>query len=82
MPKRRVFGIAAGLNLMLELPAGADEQSITAAAAKLSVRVGGVQAYRVRAKTPPALILGYGALRDSAIAEGIKRLASVVEQRR
>ena len=82
LPKRRVFGIAAGLNLMLELPAGTDEQSITAAAAKLSVRVGGMQAYRVRAKTPPALILGYGALRDSAIAEGIKRLASVVEARR
>lgn len=82
LPKRRVFGIAAGLNLMLELPADADEHAIATAAAELSVRVGGVRAYRVRAKTPRALILGYGALRDSAIAEGIKRLASVIEQRR
>ena len=82
LPKRRVFGIAAGLNLMLELPAGSDESGISAAAAELSVNVGGVHAYCVRARTPPALILGYGALRDSAIAEGIRRLASVVEGRR
>jgi GntR family transcriptional regulator/MocR family aminotransferase len=82
LPKRRVFGIAAGLNLMLELPAGSDERVITASAAELSVNVGGVHAYCVRARTPPALVLGYGALRDSAIAEGIRRLASVIERRR
>jgi GntR family transcriptional regulator/MocR family aminotransferase len=35
LPKRRVFGIAAGLNLMLELPAGSDEQAIVAAAPEL-----------------------------------------------
>lgn len=82
LPKRRVFGIAAGLHLMLELPPGADEQAIVDAADELSVAVDGIEAYRVRTKAPPALILGYGALRDSAIAEGIKRLASVIEQRR
>ncbi|HJS21387.1 MAG TPA: PLP-dependent aminotransferase family protein, partial [Steroidobacteraceae bacterium] len=81
VPKRRVFGIAAGLNLMLELPQGADEQAIAAAAAELSVRVGGVHRYCVRADPPPALILGYGMLRDSAIADGVRRLASVVERR-
>ena len=81
VPKRRVFGIAAGLNLMLELPPGADEQAIAAAAAELSVRVGGVHRYCVRADPPPALILGYGMLRDSAIADGVRRLASVVERR-
>jgi GntR family transcriptional regulator/MocR family aminotransferase len=81
LPKRRVFGIAAGLNLMLELPAGSDERAVSAAAAELSVNVGGVHAYSVRAQTPPALILGYGALRDSAIAEGIRRLAAVIERR-
>ena len=82
LPKRRVFGIAAGLNLMLELPAGCDERAVTSSAAELSVNVGGVHAYCVRARTPPALVLGYGALRDSAIAEGIRRLASVIERRR
>jgi GntR family transcriptional regulator/MocR family aminotransferase len=81
LPKRRVFGIAAGLNLMLELPAGMDEQAVAEAAAKVSVHVGGVHGYCVRAATPAALILGYGMLRDSAIAEGVKRLATVIERR-
>jgi GntR family transcriptional regulator / MocR family aminotransferase len=79
-PQRRVFGIAAGLNLMLELAPAADERAIAAAAAELSVHVGGVHRYCVRPGAP-ALILGYGMLRDSAIAEGIKRLASVIERR-
>jgi GntR family transcriptional regulator/MocR family aminotransferase len=81
LPRRRVFGVAAGLSLMLELPAEADEEALAAAAAALSVNVGGVHRYRARSKTAPALILGYGALRDSAIAEGVRRLASVIETR-
>jgi GntR family transcriptional regulator/MocR family aminotransferase len=81
LPKRRVFGIAAGLNLMLELPPGTDEQAVAEAAAKLSVRVEGVHRYSIRPRPAPALILGYGMLRDSAIAEGVKRLATVIEGR-
>jgi GntR family transcriptional regulator / MocR family aminotransferase len=81
MPKRRVFGIAAGLHLMLELPPGADEDEVITEARKLSVNVTGTQEYRARAKLPPSLILGYGFLRDSAVAEGVRRLASVVEKR-
>jgi GntR family transcriptional regulator/MocR family aminotransferase len=81
LPRHRVFGIAAGLNLMLELPAGADEEVIAAAAAAHSVHVGGVQRYCVRPNTSPALILGYGMLRESAIAEGIRRLAAVLDSR-
>jgi GntR family transcriptional regulator / MocR family aminotransferase len=81
MPERRVFGIAAGLHLMLELPADADEDDIVARARDLSVNVTGTKEYRARAKLPPSLILGYGFLRDSAVAEGVKRLAAVVEKR-
>ncbi|HEY7379552.1 MAG TPA: PLP-dependent aminotransferase family protein [Steroidobacteraceae bacterium] len=81
LPGRRVFGIAAGLHLMLELPPGADESAVVAAARELSVNVTGVQEYRGRARLPAALILGYGFLRDSAVQEGVRRLASVVERR-
>lgn len=81
LPKRRVFGIAAGLHLMLELPPGADENAVVAAAQELSVSVIGTQEFRARAKLPPSLILGYGCLRDSAVQEGVRRLASVVEKR-
>ena len=78
LPKRRVSGIAAGMHLLLELAAGTDEEEVIEAAAKLSVAVSGIGDYRARAKGPPALTIGYGSVRDSAIAEGIKRLASVI----
>jgi GntR family transcriptional regulator/MocR family aminotransferase len=81
MPERRVFGVAAGLHLMLELPADADEGDIVTRARQLSVNISGTRTYRARAKLPPSLILGYGSLRDSAVAEGVKRLAAVVERR-
>ena len=63
------------------MPAGTDEQAIADTAAKLSVHVEGVHRYSVRPHPTPALILGYGMLRDSAIAEGVKRLATVIERR-
>lgn len=78
LPKRRVSGIAAGMHLLLELPAGTNEGDVVEAAAKLSVAVSGIGDYRARAKGPPALTIGYGSVRDSAITEGIKRLASVI----
>ena len=81
LPKCRVFGIAAGLHLMLELPPGADESAIVDGAKALSINVTGTQTYCARANLPPSLILGYGCLRDSAVQEGVRRLASVVERR-
>lgn len=82
LPRLQVSGIAAGLHLMLALDPGADEKAIVASAASASVGVHGLAFYRTRSKLPPALILGYGAISDSAIGEGIKRLASVLGQRR
>ncbi len=81
LPQQRVFGIAAGLHLMLELPADADEQEVTAAAAALSVNVNGTRDYCARLKARPALIIGYGSVRDSAIPEGIRRLAAALGRR-
>jgi GntR family transcriptional regulator / MocR family aminotransferase len=78
LPRLRVSGIAAGLHLMLELDAGADEKAIIAAAAAQSVGVYAVGAYRARAKRGPGLILGYGATSEATIAEGIKRLGSAL----
>jgi GntR family transcriptional regulator / MocR family aminotransferase len=78
LPGHRVSGIAAGLHLLLELPAGTDEAKVIEAAGSLSVAVSGIGVYRARVKGPPALTIGYGSVRDSAIAEGIRRLASAI----
>ncbi len=82
LPRLQVSGIAAGLHLMLALDPGTDEKAIVASAASASVGVQGLALYRTRSRLPPALILGYGAISDSAIGEGIMRLASVLEQHR
>jgi GntR family transcriptional regulator / MocR family aminotransferase len=77
-PGLRVHGVAAGLHLLVELDPDADEQGVIAAAAKLSVGVYGVRAHRARHSGPPSLLLGYGNLSNTAIVEGVKRLASVL----
>jgi GntR family transcriptional regulator/MocR family aminotransferase len=78
LPHLRVSGIAAGLHLMLELDAGADEKAIVAAAAAQSVGVYPLGAYRAVTKGAPGLILGYGATSEVTIAEGIKRLGGAL----
>lgn len=79
LPQFRVHGVAAGLQLMIELDADANEEVIINRAAALSVRVCGVRIGRgPRGAGSPALLLGYGALTESAIVEGIERLASVI----
>jgi GntR family transcriptional regulator/MocR family aminotransferase len=81
-PGLRVHGVAAGLHLLVELDPDADERQVITAAARLSVGVYGVHAHRVRQTGPPALLLGYGNLSDAAIVEGVKRLASLLQERR
>ena len=81
LPQLRVSGIAAGLHLMLELPPDADEQTIVASAAEVSVGVMSVASFRARSKGRPALLLAYGRIEDALIREGVERLASVLERR-
>ena len=82
LPAVRIRGVAAGLHLMIELDRDADESAIVAAAASRSVAVYGVRVHRARPRAgPPALLLGYGAMSEAAIAEGVARLALVATGR-
>jgi GntR family transcriptional regulator/MocR family aminotransferase len=79
LPRLRVHGVSAGLHLMLELEAGADEAAVIAAAAARLVGVYGVRAHRMRPRSgPPALVLGYGAMPEDAIAPGVALLAAAL----
>jgi GntR family transcriptional regulator/MocR family aminotransferase len=83
LPAARVHGVAAGLHLMLALDGGADEQAIVAEAARRSVGVYPVAVHRARPRAAPAaLVLGYGAVRDADIDEGVRRLAAAVRSAR
>jgi GntR family transcriptional regulator/MocR family aminotransferase len=77
-PAVRVQGIAAGLHAVVRLPDSTDEVAVVAAAKERGVGVYGISEYALDCAHPPALVLGYAALTESAIAAGIATLARVL----
>jgi GntR family transcriptional regulator/MocR family aminotransferase len=70
-------GASAGLHVLAWLPPDVDEASILEAAAAAGIGLAGVTSWRV-APDRAGLIFGYGAIVESAIEPGIRRLADVV----
>ena len=67
---------AAGLHLMVVLPAGVEESDVFAAAARRSVRLYPLGQYAFRAHSrPPAVVMGYAGLTEREIRAGLARLA-------
>jgi GntR family transcriptional regulator/MocR family aminotransferase len=78
-PHVTLTGIAAGIQAVANLPPGADEQEIVTAAAERDVGLYGMSAYRSSQVTaPPALVLGYARLSQSAIPVAVKRIADLL----
>ena len=76
MPQASVGGTAAGLHLIAWLPAGTDEAAIADAAATRGVAVHTLhQDCAVSRSLPPALLLGYGLISESAIPRAVQELA-------
>ncbi|MFD1538581.1 MocR-like pyridoxine biosynthesis transcription factor PdxR [Nonomuraea guangzhouensis] len=80
LPGARVSGAAAGLHLLLHLD-GVRATEVVAAAARDGVSVDAVGNYASEAGAGDStLILGYGNLADSAVAEGVSRLADAIDR--
>jgi GntR family transcriptional regulator / MocR family aminotransferase len=75
LPASKVRGVAAGLHLMVALPAGTDEDAVLAAAEQRSMRIYGVGPHRAR-DAGAALLLGYASLPEADIRAGVALLAS------
>jgi GntR family transcriptional regulator/MocR family aminotransferase len=75
-----VKGIAAGLHVTVELPAGYDASAIRRAAREQRIDLRTLDDYE--ATGPPTLMLGYGALPEPAIVPGVRELAGLVRQHR
>jgi GntR family transcriptional regulator/MocR family aminotransferase len=82
LPAATIRGIAAGLHVTVELPAGHDEEAIRRAAARRGVAISTMGAYRSTVDGPPTLIIGYSQMSESRIRTGIKELARAVETTR
>jgi GntR family transcriptional regulator/MocR family aminotransferase len=77
LPGRRPAGVAAGLHLVIDLPAGADEPAVLARARSQGVGLYGLSEHRIE-PGPPALLLGYGRIAEPAIERGVAELAAAV----
>jgi GntR family transcriptional regulator / MocR family aminotransferase len=79
LPGYPVAGAAAGLHLLLWLPAGTDAGRVVASAAERGLLVASLDRFRARPDPArPGLVLGYGNLADSAAPAAISVLASAV----
>lgn len=67
-------GVAAGLHLVVHLPAGTDEQAVLDAARSRGLGLAGISEHRVE-PGPPALLLGYGRLPEPAVDAAVGVLA-------
>jgi GntR family transcriptional regulator / MocR family aminotransferase len=77
IPAATPSSVAAGLHVLVTLPAELDETALTERALAAGVRVYPLNTYRTshRPRLPPALVLGYGALTPSQSEQGVRLLA-------
>lgn len=79
VPKR----VAAGLHLYVQLPNWCDELGLIETAYQRGLLIEGASwHWSVPRSAPPALVLGYGAIDEAAIRNGLTILASIYEEQR
>jgi GntR family transcriptional regulator/MocR family aminotransferase len=75
----RVAGIAAGLHVLLELPAGQHEDEVVARAAHHGLAIEALRPYSTSARHDrAALVVGYGTPPEHAFTGAVARLCAVL----
>ena len=79
-PGVMLAGLAAGFQAVAPLPPGADETAVIAAARERRVGLYGIGEYRGHpdAAAPPALVMGFGNVRERAIEPAIAAVADLL----
>jgi GntR family transcriptional regulator / MocR family aminotransferase len=81
LPEASPRGVAAGLNLYVDLPSDCNERALVDAARERGVFVEGASWHWARPdEAPPALVLGYGASSESQIEAGVEALGAAYRQ--
>lgn len=76
LPGARVRGIAAGLHVLLELPAGASETDVVERARRDDVHVHGLATFTRTHFQPPSLVLGYGLPSERELRAAVATIAA------
>ena len=77
LPGNRVRGAEAGVAVLVELPSGTDESAILRAAARRGIELCNLYEVQPRPRNP-ALLIGYGNIKDSVIDAAVAALAEVI----
>jgi GntR family transcriptional regulator / MocR family aminotransferase len=79
LPGYRVRGAEAGVQLLLELPPGTDLPAILKAAARRGIELCNLYEMQLQPEpVEPALLVGYGNIKDTAIDGAVAALAEVI----
>jgi GntR family transcriptional regulator / MocR family aminotransferase len=82
LPRATPSGVSAGQNVLVTLPAGADEQAVVKRALASGVRVYPLADYRPRPARSdnPGVVLGYGSVPADKVDRGVRLLARAVDE--
>jgi GntR family transcriptional regulator / MocR family aminotransferase len=80
VPRVQLTGLAAGFHAVAPLPPGADETAVIAAARERGVGLHGIGDYHGNPDiaVPPALVMGFGNVRERAIEPAIAAVADLL----
>jgi GntR family transcriptional regulator / MocR family aminotransferase len=73
-----VEGVAAGMHVLLRLPAGLDDGALASRAEERGIRVIPLSRYAHSASTGSGLVLGYGRIHEDALDTAVAALAEAV----
>jgi GntR family transcriptional regulator/MocR family aminotransferase len=77
-PGRGVFGVAAGLSVVLDLSAGTDDRELERIASESGIRVEALSRYAIEDRGRRGLVIGYGRAHESAVEPAIAALARAI----
>jgi GntR family transcriptional regulator/MocR family aminotransferase len=80
LPELEVEGVAAGVHLLLRLPAGVSDAEISREAEAARICVPALSAFRLTPSDEGGLVVGYGRLHESAVEPAARALADVIRK--
>ncbi|HET7855750.1 MAG TPA: PLP-dependent aminotransferase family protein [Gaiellaceae bacterium] len=78
LPQLPIEGVAAGVHMLLGLPAGVNDVAISEAATRERIRVPPLSSFCVKPANQGGLVIGYGRLHESAVEPAARALAAVI----